>query len=90
MTQPIRKIAPEPLPPVEFNIPGVFKTTLDNGLKVVVVQDGRLPLISYRLAFNWGDINDPEGVTGVSSALASMQACPIRRDSSRLGKPPMR
>ena len=67
-----RKTVPQPLPPIAFSVPGAFKTSLDNGLRIVVVQDNRLPLVSYRLAFNWGDINDPEGQIGVTSAMASM------------------
>jgi zinc protease len=72
MTQPTGKTVPEPLPPIDFNVPAVFRTKLKNGLQIVVVQDERLPLVSYRLAFNWGDINDPENLAGVSSAVASM------------------
>jgi zinc protease len=72
MTQPIRKTAPEPLPPIEFRVPDFFETKLKNGLRVVVIADKRLPLVSYRLAFNWGDVNDPDGLTGVTSAVASM------------------
>ena len=64
-----RKTAPQPLPPIAFSVPGAFKTSLDNGLRIVVVQDNRLPLVSYRLAFNWGDINDPDGQIGVTSAM---------------------
>lgn len=45
---------------------------LDNGLNVVLFEDKRLPLVSYRLAFHSGDINDPSGHTGLSSAIASM------------------
>jgi zinc protease len=71
-TTDFRKTVPQPLSPIPFSVPGAFETTLDNGLRVVVVQDERLPLVSYRLAFNWGDINDPEGQTGVTSAVASM------------------
>jgi zinc protease len=71
-TPDLRKTVPQPLPPVEFTVPGFSRVTLDNGLKIVVVPDSRLPLVSYRLAFNWGDINDPEGLTGISSAVASM------------------
>ena len=71
-TPDFRKTVPQPLAPVQFSIPGFSKTTLDNGLKIVVVPDSRLPLVSYRLAFNWGDVNDPEGSTGASSAVASM------------------
>ena len=72
MTQASLKSAPEPLAAVEFSVPGFFETKLDNGLRVVIIQDERLPLVSYRLAFNWGDANDPEGLVGVTSALASM------------------
>jgi len=67
-----RKTVPQPLPPVQFNIPNFSRTTLDNGLKIVVIPDSRLPLVSYRLAFNWGDVNDPEGLNGISSAVAAM------------------
>lgn len=67
-----RKTVPQPLSPIAFSVPGVYKTTLDNGLRIVILQDVRLPLVSYRLAFNWGDINDPDGLIGVTSAMASM------------------
>ena len=72
MTQPIRKTIPEPLSPIDFKVPGFFRTKLGNGLQIVIIQDRRLPLVSYRLAFNWGDINDPSSLTGASSAVASM------------------
>jgi len=71
-TPDFRKTVPQPLSPVKFTVPGFQKTTLANGLKIVVVPDSRLPLVSYRLAFNWGDVNDPQGLAGVSSAVASM------------------
>jgi zinc protease len=35
-------------------------------------EDKRLPLVSYRLAFHSGDINDPADHTGLSSAIATM------------------
>ena len=47
---------PSPLAPVEFDIPRPFTTMLDNGLNVVLFEDKRLPLVSYRLAFHSGDI----------------------------------
>ncbi|MEP7212138.1 MAG: pitrilysin family protein [Acidobacteriota bacterium] len=72
MTQAIRKTAPEPLAPVPFHIPQAFETTLDNGLKVILFEDDRLPLVSYRLAFLRGDINDPADATGMTSAMAAM------------------
>lgn len=66
------KTAPEPLAPVPFNIPQAFQTTLENGLRVVIFEDGRLPLVSYRLAFMSGDVNDPTDSIGLTSAMASM------------------
>ncbi len=66
------KTAPGPLAPVPFNIPQAFTTTLENGLKVVIFEDSRLPLISYRLAFMTGDADDPEETVGLTSAMASM------------------
>jgi len=72
MTQAIRKTVPEPLAPAPFNIPQPFQTTLPNGLKIVIFEDKRLPLVSYRLAFYSGDVNDPEGADGLTSAMAAM------------------
>ncbi len=72
MTPELRKSAPEPLAPVAFEIPKPIQATLDNGLRVVIFQDERLPLVSYRLAFFSGDINDPDGMTGLTSAMTSM------------------
>src|SRR3954447_2641003 len=73
MTTPdFRKTVPQPLAPIMFSVPGAFETTLDNGLRIVIMREDRLPLVSYRLALNWGDVNDPQGLTGVTSAMASM------------------
>ena len=72
MTEDFRKSAPAPLAPAAFNIPQPFQTTLQNGLKIVVFEDKKLPLVSFRLIFRSGDINDPSDSTGLSSALASM------------------
>lgn len=72
MTQAIRKTAPGPLETVPFNIPPAFRTTLANGLRVVIFSDERLPLVSYRLAFLSGDANDPADQVGLTSAMTSM------------------
>jgi zinc protease len=71
-TSDFRKTVPQSLVPIAFSVPEIERSTLNNGLKVFVIADDRLPLVSYRLAFNWGDVNDPEGLIGVSSAVASM------------------
>jgi zinc protease len=72
MTEEFRKTAPEPLAPAPFNLGKPFETTLDNGLKVVVFEAKRLPLVSYRLAFFAGETSDPVDNVGLTSAMASM------------------
>lgn len=66
-----RKNPPTPLAPVAFEIGRPTTATLDNGLRVVVFENKRLPLVSYRLAFFSGDIHDPKGSTGLTSAIAA-------------------
>jgi zinc protease len=83
MTPELRKEPPAPLAPVSFDIARPFETRLDNGLRVIVFEDGRLPLVSYRLAFESGDIHDPKGNTGLTSAMASMLSEGTRTYSSR-------
>lgn len=83
MTPEIRKAPPAPLAPVSFDIPRPFQTTLANGLRVIVFEDARLPLVSYRLAFESGDANDPPSHTGLTSAMAAMLSEGTRTYSSR-------
>jgi zinc protease len=79
----IQATAPEPLAPVAFHIPEAFETTLDNGLRVVIFEDSRLPLVSYRLAFFSGDANDPAGRSGLTTSMASMMSEGTENYSSR-------
>jgi len=74
MTPELRKAPPPPLEAVSFDIQKPFETTLDNGLRVIIFENERIPLVSYRLAFQSGDINDPADATGITSAMASMLA----------------
>lgn len=72
MNEDFRKTAPAPLAPKPFNIPQPFETTLPNGLKVVVVENKNLPLVSYRLAFRSGQVDDPADALGLTAATAAM------------------
>lgn len=72
MTKAMRKTAPEPLAPISFEIPEPHQTTLPNGLRLIIFEDKRLPLVSYRMAFYSGDVDVPAGKTGLASAMASM------------------
>ncbi|MBX3294289.1 MAG: insulinase family protein [Acidobacteria bacterium] len=74
---------PEPLEPVPFGVPAAFRTTMPNGLRVVIVDDERIPLCNYRLVFLTGDANEPRNEIGINSALASMLTEGTENYSSR-------
>jgi zinc protease len=72
MNESFRSSPPEPLEPIAFHLAKPFETTLANGLKVVVFEDGQLPLVSFRLAFFSGDAADPANAAGLTSAAATL------------------
>lgn len=45
---------------------------MSNGLTLVVVEDNRLPLVSYRLAFRVGGAFDPPELPGLTDLLAGL------------------
>ena len=72
MNEDFRKTAPSPLVSQPFDIPKPCSTVLPNGLKIVIFENNQLPLVSYRLAFRSGDINDPKDAIGLTSAMTSL------------------
>src|ERR687889_163128 len=68
----LRSQAPAPLPSRPISIPTRHETTLANGLTLVVVEDTRLPLVSYRLAFRVGGAFDPPAIPGLIDLLAGL------------------
>ena len=74
MSQPeiFRSQAPPPLQSHPIQIPAAREIVLPNGLTIVVVEDGRLPLVSYRLAFRVGGAFDPPGIPGLTDLLAGL------------------
>ena len=74
MTPPeiFRNQAPPPLAPRPITIPAPRETVLPNGLSLVIVEDNRLPLISYRLAFRVGGAFDPPNLPGLTDLLAGL------------------
>lgn len=71
-TEDFRRQAPAPLQSKPLNIPKPYETTLANGLQVVIVEEPRLPLVSYRLAFRTGSASDPADLPGLSSLVADL------------------
>jgi zinc protease len=67
-----RSQAPAPLPAAPIIIPTPRETVLSNGLSVVVVEDARLPLVSYRLALRVGTSYDPPKLAGLTDLLAGL------------------
>ena len=74
MIQPatFRSQAPAPLQPHPLTLPAAQELVLPNGLTVVVVEDKRLPLVSYRLGFRVGGAFDPPGLPGLTDLLAAL------------------
>src|SRR5258705_6964259 len=66
------KQPPLPLPECPLKLPTAYDTILPNGLVVIVVEDSRLPLISYRLAFRTGDAHDPRELPGLMDMLTGL------------------
>lgn len=67
-----RKQAPPPLASKPIRIPKPYETMLPNGLRVVILEDKRLPLVSYRLAFRTGNANNPGDFPGLMNIMAGL------------------
>ena len=71
-TEDFRRRPPAPLPERALNLPLPEETSLPNGLRVVVVEQPRLPLVSFRLAFRSGDASDPLELPGLTDVMTDM------------------
>lgn len=67
-----RRQPPAPLAPRPLNLPVGEELTLANGLRVVLLEQRRLPLVSFRLAFPTGDAHDPVELPGLSDIMTAM------------------
>ena len=63
---------PAPSEPRPYKLPPVFETSLPNGLTVVMVDDGRIPLVTLRLAFRCGNRRDPKDLPGLTAIVADL------------------
>jgi zinc protease len=83
MTEEFRKTPPGSLAPIPFHIPQPFETELANGLKVIIFENRRLPIINIRLAFRSGEAHSPRELRGLASAAASLLTQGTQNYSSR-------
>jgi len=67
-----RRHHPAPLKPRALKIPAPVETKLANGLRLAIVHDARLPMVSFRLAFCGGDSSDPAELPGLSDMMAHL------------------
>lgn len=78
-----RRTAPQPLAPRPINLPTPVEMTLSNGLRVVIVEDARLPLVTYRLAFRTGDTSNPADTPGLLDFVNDMMTEGTQTRTSR-------
>jgi zinc protease len=58
--------------PRPFRMPAVKPFTLDNGIKVYLVEQHQLPIVSMDLNFDGGSMTDPKGKEGLASLCMGM------------------
>jgi len=58
--------------PTPLQLPPVKKTTLGNGLVVLVMPTHRVPIVDFRLVTRAGSVNDPPGKEGLASLTAAL------------------
>src|SRR5688500_1962409 len=71
-TEDFRRRPPAPLPERALNLPLPEESVLPSGLRVIVVEQRRLPLVSFRLAFRSGDASDPLELPGLTDVMTDM------------------
>lgn len=67
-----RSIMPKPQGQPRFVPPSAVETTLENGMKTIVIEKNELPVITFGLLLKNGAISDPELQPGLSYMTASM------------------
>ena len=66
-------IAQKPTPTInKIHIPPYKLFTLDNGLKVIIMEYHRLPLIEMQMTFGGGTSVDPDTLVGLAGITATL------------------
>ncbi|MEK6613160.1 MAG: insulinase family protein [Gemmatimonadota bacterium] len=63
---------PAPMPVKAAQFPPFQEATLPNGLRLLVVENHKLPVISVQLAFPAGGTYDPNGKVGMADMVAAL------------------
>jgi zinc protease len=67
-----RGTRPKPLAERPFKVPAVKRFKLKNGLKVILAESHRLPLVSMELAVKTGNAANPKGKAGLADLTSDM------------------
>jgi len=78
----LRSRVPEPGPPAALRLPTQHHFELANGLRVRLVEEHKLPIVSLHLVVNAGTVTEPPGKPGVASFTAAMLTEGTRRRSA--------
>jgi predicted Zn-dependent peptidase len=70
--EPFRAEQPKPAAQRPFNLPKMKPFTLKNGIKVYLVEQHTLPIVSVELNLDGGGIADPDGKEGLASVCMAM------------------
>jgi zinc protease len=82
--QTFDRTKPPATPPIpDYKLPPVEEAKLANGLSVVMVEDGRFPLLTVRLTFQGGSRNDPADMPGLAENVAALLVEGTRTRTSR-------
>ncbi len=66
-----------------FRMPNVYEAELRNGLKILLVEDRRLPVVTLRLGFPAGSKFDPPELPGLAEAAAALLTQGTKARTSR-------
>lgn len=67
-----RKSAPKVTPPRPFKLPTITNYKLDNGLKVQLIEDHRVPFLTVALGIKAGSALEPREKLGLAEMTADM------------------
>jgi zinc protease len=73
---------PSDLPARPYNLPKTETLTLPNGLKIVVAESHRVPLVTLRMEVQAGAILDPADQPGLANAVADQLSAGTQQYSS--------
>lgn len=78
-----KKLAPVSSEVLRVKLPRPVERKLSNGLRVIIVENHRVPTVSVNLLLPASTLNDPAGLPGVAEATAEMLKQGTRTRTSR-------